>query len=145
MMCDKCGRRRANVHVTQVVNGVKFEQDLCTECAMEKAQESRRQRSGLEQLMEVFQRMGLVGVVVSHGEQGTAAQRAGGGEHPGHPDLEELGLTIPGEGTESSPAMDLERLRAELTSAVAHERFERAAELRDEIYAREQALGGEEN
>lgn len=33
MMCDNCKRNEANIHVSKTVNGVKYEQNLCMECA----------------------------------------------------------------------------------------------------------------
>ena len=33
MLCDKCKQREANVHITQSINGVTTERNLCSECA----------------------------------------------------------------------------------------------------------------
>lgn len=33
MMCQKCGKRTANVHLKQVINGVSKEEYLCSQCA----------------------------------------------------------------------------------------------------------------
>ena len=38
MLCDECGNRPANVHITKMVNGVKSEFHLCEECAREKGE-----------------------------------------------------------------------------------------------------------
>ncbi len=33
MLCDKCGKKSATVHIKQVINGKQTEQHLCTDCA----------------------------------------------------------------------------------------------------------------
>ncbi|MDI6601256.1 MAG: UvrB/UvrC motif-containing protein [Thermoanaerobacteraceae bacterium] len=35
MLCERCGKNPATVHYTQIVNGVKSELHLCSECARE--------------------------------------------------------------------------------------------------------------
>ena len=35
MKCQNCGRKEANVKYTQIINGVKKEMILCSECAKE--------------------------------------------------------------------------------------------------------------
>lgn len=35
MLCERCQKRQACVHITQIVNGQKQEQHLCEECAKE--------------------------------------------------------------------------------------------------------------
>lgn len=35
MLCDKCQKRQATVHLTKVINGAKEESHLCEECAKE--------------------------------------------------------------------------------------------------------------
>lgn len=38
MLCEECGQRLANVHVTRVVNGEVSAQHLCSQCAREKGE-----------------------------------------------------------------------------------------------------------
>jgi len=38
VLCEECGQRQANVHLTKIVNGEVFAQNLCTECAREKGE-----------------------------------------------------------------------------------------------------------
>lgn len=131
MLCDKCKKNEANVHVTQIVNGIKYEQNLCAQCAARQASSLTIQAgSGLDQLMEFFRSIGMAGIVMVPGDEREALR----------PDLDQLGLHLPGSEEAAAHEMDLDGLRAELTSCVAHENFERAAELRDEIYMREQQL-----
>lgn len=35
MQCERCQKRPANVHITQIINGKKHETHLCPECAQE--------------------------------------------------------------------------------------------------------------
>lgn len=35
MLCERCGKNPATVHYTQVINGVKYEVNICSECAKE--------------------------------------------------------------------------------------------------------------
>lgn len=132
MLCDKCRKNEANVHVTQIVNGVRYEQNLCAQCAARQASSLTIQAgSGLEQLMDFFRSIGMAGIVmVPPGQE----------REPAPMDLDQLGLHIPGSPEASGHEDDLDGLRAELTSCVAHEDFERAAQLRDEIYMREKQL-----
>lgn len=148
MLCDKCRKREANVHVTQVVNGVKYEQNLCTECAREQAQGmnamgsfGEQANSGMGKILEVLQRLGIIGVVV-------APDMTAETVHGADVNLEELGLKLPGsdvsgEGSTQDTQHDVLALKAELSNAVAHENFERAAELRDEIYHLEHTQKGQ--
>lgn len=140
MLCDKCRRNEASVHVTKIVNGVKYEQNLCAQCAHEQASAERGHgmTGGLEQLMNFFRSLGMVGVVMAPGA--VASNRLGA------TNIEALGLTLPSctEGEEIQ-GVSIEALRAELSSAVASERYERAAELRDEIFQLEQQLNNGQN
>ncbi|NLS45455.1 MAG: hypothetical protein GX969_06935 [Firmicutes bacterium] len=38
MLCDKCKKRPATVHITKITNGVKSETHLCGECAREEGE-----------------------------------------------------------------------------------------------------------
>lgn len=135
MLCDRCRKNEANVHVTKIVNGVRYEQNLCMHCAAEQSRQEEMAASGsfgIEQLFNLFRHIGMIGVVMA---PGSAPQ----GRMMGAPDIESLGLTLPsGEKADSAPAVSIEALKAELNSAVANEKFERAAEIRDEIYMLEQ-------
>lgn len=37
MICEKCGKQQASVHMTQIINGVKEEIHLCEDCAREES------------------------------------------------------------------------------------------------------------
>ncbi len=38
MLCEKCGKKNASVHVTKIINGKKTEYYLCEDCAREKGE-----------------------------------------------------------------------------------------------------------
>lgn len=38
MLCDICKKNEANVHITRVINGVKYDANLCEKCAKEKGE-----------------------------------------------------------------------------------------------------------
>lgn len=33
MLCENCGKRKAEIHLVKVINGVRMEEDICRECA----------------------------------------------------------------------------------------------------------------
>lgn len=139
MLCDKCKNREANVHVTQIVNGVKFEQNLCSECAQEQAEvlSGHHHMSHTERIWNMLRQMGIVGVVV-------APEMNPHTVHGSEVDLDELGLHLPGsEQAVAAGGENVLSLKAELESAVTNENFEKAAELRDKIYKLEQAQKGQ--
>ena len=35
MLCERCGQREANIRYTEVINGVRSEHNLCSQCARE--------------------------------------------------------------------------------------------------------------
>lgn len=130
MLCDRCKRRDANVHVTQIVNGVKYEQNLCSECAQSQTDVLTSRSHGMshtEKIMSILRNLGIVGVVV-------APDMTPQTVHGRDVDLDELGLHLPGSVDEQVGSENVLSLKAELESAVTNENFERAAELRDKIY-----------
>lgn len=138
MLCDRCKRNEANVHITRIVNGVRYEQNLCSQCAAVHTPDvySMGSSSGMEQLMDFFRNLGMVGLVVASHEGGPRPAMVG----IGHPDLDDLGLHVPGSEQANAQGVNLDGLKAELSSCVAQEKFERAAELRDQIFNLEREL-----
>lgn len=128
MLCDKCKRRDASVHITQEVNGMKSEHHLCEECARQEMgmMHGGHSASPMERLWGALRSLGVVGVVV-------APQMTPDAVHGREVDLDELGLHLPG-SAEPDAGENVLSLKAELESAVNSENFERAAELRDQIY-----------
>ncbi len=137
MLCDKCKKNQANIHVSRIINGVKYEQNLCMECAGVNPQEMFGMFPGFESMFGDMQQAIMVGAPQHQAQAGL-----------GDTDFEALGLKLPGSGF-SSPALPkekeetLEELKQQLAAAVSDEKFELAAELRDRIYVMEKKLMGE--
>jgi len=117
----------ANVHVSRIINGVKYEQNLCSECA---GLEAGDIFSGLGEMFSGLREMSMMGAVLP-GYTGTPEQQEGNGM-----DFEALGLKLPeierAEPVEAKESIPL--LKKRLDMAVKNEEFEKAAELRDRIY-----------
>lgn len=142
MLCDNCKKNEANVHVSRMVNGIKYEQNLCTECAGI-TPDMFDMFAGFNNMFGDVREMMMVGVPMR--EKGAYARRRGLEER----DFESMGLKLPGSmgGTiaqEPKKQEDsLEELKQQLAAAVKEEYFEKAAELRDRIYVVEKKLKGE--
>lgn len=130
MLCDKCNQNEANVHITRIVNGVKVEQNLCSECA---GADAGNIFSGFEDMFKSFREMSLVGSPVlsrmAARRQPVDTNRA----------FEALGLEFPKLG-DSNPddepilaEVDVPTLKQRLDDALLREDYEEAAELRDKI------------
>ncbi|MEW6227073.1 MAG: UvrB/UvrC motif-containing protein [Bacillota bacterium] len=170
MLCDECGKRPANVHLTKIVNGVKSESHLCDQCARDKGE--------LDLFWEPkFSFPNLLAGLLGHepGFQAPLAIPGGtqdrcrncGLDFPdftktgflGCPDcyeefrprLEPLLKRIHGStrhtgkvprrtGGAAGVRRELESLRAELARLVAREQYEEAAKVRDRIRALEKGL-----
>lgn len=120
MLCEKCGERQANVHISKNINGRKQEYHLCDECAKKSGEMGNMNRffnSFFESVMPVRSRR--------------------------MPSLLRDELLNPYAGCEDciddvkpkvlSPIDRIQKLREEMKIAVEKEDFERAAEIRDEI------------
>ncbi len=154
MLCDACKQNEAVVHRIMIINGVKHEQHLCTQCA-QKATTISFKLPSLADLTNVsfkaqqpnltcvcgmtlkdFKEDGLMGcpecyktfcdalTPIIKRAQGGRTQHVG--EQPHCPD--------------DVPANNLKALRGELAAAIKNEDYEQAAVLRDRI----KALAGEE-
>ena len=165
MLCEKCNKNEATVHVTNIVNGKKSEQNLCSTCAHQdkpatpyssffdvlhndffknmiypdydtKAFKEER-CSGCGLTYSDFNRSGKFGCPQCYD---TFSER-----------IEDLVKRIQGSATYEGKVPSrgtgvfrmkhaIKRLRQELSKAVIAEDFERAMELRDEIKALEVSL-----
>lgn len=131
MLCDKCNQNEANVHITRIVNGVKVEQNLCSECA---GADAGNIFSGFEDMFRSFREMSLVGSPrlgrIAQNRQPIDSTQA----------FEELGLSFPDINQNSASDetiladVDVPTLKQRLDDALLKEDYEQAAELRDKIY-----------
>jgi protein arginine kinase activator len=152
--CDKCGRK-ATLHVTDIEDGQKIERHLCEECAASEnvtikalppisqiLEELVLQSAAGGELGELkcelcginfleFRQQGVLGCPNDYAAFENVLlpllDRAheGGSFHTGK---------VPANAAEDERRQtELLRLRSQLKDAVAHEKYERAAELRDRI------------
>ncbi len=173
MVCDECGKRPANVHLTKVINGVKTESHLCEQCAREKGELdffSEPKFSFPSLLAGLLQHdPGFAGPMTLPGSVTSRCRRCGldfsefrNTGFLGCPDcydefrprLEPLLRRIHGSarhtgkvpgrtGAAAGKRREIENLRAELARLVAKEQYEEAAKVRDRIRALEKDLAGE--
>ena len=164
IMCS-CGEQIATIHVTEIIDGEKKELHLCEECAKKKKilfpqhqvldlsdvlsgliEAAGHQQS--EQLDSLtcpecgitfagFREKGRFGCpndyeVFREGVDPLLERMHGTTQHRGK---------APSSVRAAVPAAKLGKLRAELEAAVADEAYERAAQLRDEIYALKKDMG----
>ncbi len=164
MLCDNCKVNQAGVHTVTIINGIKQEHYLCAECA-KSAQFSLPSimdlLSGVQAMTQQvpacscgnsftrFQKTGLLGCSECYKTFESALtpviKRAQGGKlrHVGRkPQLVEEKKQQRAAEREApcGPKSECGRLREELKKAIAEERYERAAELRDRLRVLE---GGE--
>lgn len=139
MICDKCGKREANMHVSQVINGVKYEQHLCSECAG-----TETPLANFGGMLQGFNMQDMMRSLYQMSGGGQQMMPAAGTALPEQSDcshLEELGLKLPDFTEEArEPATEAEqdegqKLRAQLNEAVENEEYERAARLKKQIEA----------
>ena len=159
MLCDNCKVNQAGVHTVTIINGVKQERYLCPECATS-AQFSLPSimdlLSGVQAMQQAeqpicacgnsfarFQKTGLLGCPECYKTFENALtpviKRAQGGKirHVGRkPQLikrQQKPNAAVEEAVPCGPKSECGRLREELKKAIAEERYERAAELRDRL------------
>lgn len=165
MLCESCKQNEATVHTMTIINGVKEEHYLCPECAnaaqfklpslmdmlggstfaMPQMPASKVCECGKS--LGAFNKSGLLGCADCYTTYPNAIRsiikRVQGGKtrHVGR--MPEN--FIPAADTQTAPVIEekvpqiseVDRLRSELQEAVAQEKYERAAELRDRIRALE--------
>lgn len=129
MLCERCKKNEANVHVSKNINGKATELHLCENCARESGELlSMNQFLGSFFESVLPMRVRRVAYIPIH----SAAEN----KYAGCEDCVEdapnssMGDILPVQKIEDE---NLTKLRAELKEAVQKEEFERAARIRDEI------------
>ena len=167
MLCDNCDKREANFHMTKISGGDKEELHLCAECAektgqlglssdvfsfqqllsgmLNKSQQGSRKISQLEKLQcdncgltyREFVESGLFGCSECYSSFGDnldyVVQKVQG-------NTRHSGKVPRGRFQDHKLEERLTELKVELERMVQQEKYERAAELRDEIKEIEQRL-----
>ena len=157
MLCDICNKKKATVHLTEIIDGEMSEMHLCEDCAREKSVQMEQQfgladllaglsgfgqqvkESGAPQLQcsncgtsyddfRKFGRLGCSECYNTFGDQlGTLLRKI-------HGSSQHLGKTPPTAAEPIKNKIDmLQELRRQLQQAVEVENFEKAAKLRDQV------------
>lgn len=152
MLCEKCGKRNATVMYTQIVNGQKSSLNICSQCAagesifdnfgsllsfgsrenasntscpccgMTLAEFTRKGRAGCGKCYETFRIHARSMLQKIHG---TAKHTAG------------VAPVVKAKEKKAPAKSELDILREKLANAIAEEKFEEAAALRDSIREKE--------
>ena len=169
MLCQNCGEKEANVHLTKIINDKKTELYLCEDCAEKTGQISLEgsESFSLQNLLagmlkpevstsfgstktsiicekcgldyENFRENGLFGCAKCYDTFGEyldplVKRIHGSNKHNGK---------VPRrKGGDVKVKRKIKKLKIEMDEAVKKEKFEEAAELRDEIHELEDKLGG---
>lgn len=166
VLCERCNKRPATVHYTEITNNKKQELHLCEECARETGvgsfmmpqlvlhdflgglfqQEPQAlvepvsrecPRCGLRE--REFARRGLLGCSDCYAVFRPAVDQV---LRRIHGTVKHTGKLPRRTGKKTGVQRELKRLRQELEAAVRREEYEKAAELRDRIRELEQGLEG---
>ncbi|MBQ2714003.1 MAG: UvrB/UvrC motif-containing protein [Clostridia bacterium] len=151
MLCDKCKKRQASVHIKTLINGVYVEKHLCSECARDYDSE-----------LDILSPSGIVSSMFSTiegptakrckncGTTATEFKRSGKAgcsecykafEDTILPIVKRVQGTLNHVGRAPSPVVkersEIDQLRYEMEEAVRKEDYRLAAEIRDKIKALE--------
>lgn len=169
MLCQRCGKKEATVHLTKIVNGEKTELFICEDCAKETGQipfngndpfsfqnllagilnPELNSFSGIESELRCnrcgmsykeFTQQGLFGCAYCYD---TFDNKLDPLLKRIHGSTRHNGKVPKRRGGTLRVKREIEELRQELQREVERENFERAAELRDKIHDLEDKLGGE--
>ena len=128
MLCERCGKNEANVHITKNINGRVSEMNLCSECA-----DASGERISFDGMMRDF----FSSVMPARARRFDYRTHQMLDKYSGCEDcLEDSCPEL--KQTDSKEDMIAEK-KLELKAAVMEERYEEAAKLRDEIKALEQS------
>ena len=155
MLCQRCNKNEATIHITEVSDGEHQESHLCEQCAeadgaVIKTPTTINQllssfimaHSGVAELAELscpecglsfleFRQHGLLGCANDYEVFGQALEGLLTRVHG--EDTHHVGKVPARGGTQQKRNMKLLRLRRELAGAVESEEYEKAAQLRDRI------------
>lgn len=131
MLCERCGKHEANVHITKNINGKVTEMNLCSECA---------NKSGEMISFDGMFRDFFSSIMPARARRFDYRQPYMLNEYAGCEDCledEETPVKEETEPEQDSKEKKIAELRHQIELAVASEEYEKAAELRDQIRALE--------
>ena len=141
MLCSKCGKNDASVHVFEERNGNRKEYYLCGECAQEALTENENGIFQPESILENLFSMSFAGSSLMENffgnkMSGYGCAEASKGIKEEIPVLHlKNGKVVEEDGVNRNKESmtDIEKLKEEMTLAVKNEEYEKAAQLRDKI------------
>ena len=131
MLCERCGKHEANVHITKNINGKVTEMNLCSECA---------NRSGEMISFDGMFRDFFSSIMPARARRFDYRQPYLLNEYAGCEDCLEDREAQPADAQEKKEETKEDKiaeLRQQIQLAVMNEEYEKAAELRDKIKALE--------
>ena len=132
MLCERCGKHEANVHITKNINGKVTEMNLCSECA---------DRSGEMISFDGMFRDFFSSIMPARARRFDYRTPYALNEYAGCEDCleedERPAAMQPEEKKEDEKEKKLADLRQQIKLAVLNEEYEKAAELRAQIRALE--------
>ncbi|MFW5984635.1 MAG: UvrB/UvrC motif-containing protein [Halanaerobiaceae bacterium] len=167
MLCQNCGQKEANVHLTRIVNGEKTEIFLCEDCAEKKGQLSfesdpfsfhnllsgilnadlntlsKKDTAKCDNCGLSYNQFGETGLFGCSECYDQFADRLDPLVKRIHGSNKHQGKVPRRKGGDLRVKNKIESLREEMEKVIAEENFERAAELRDQIHELEESLGSE--
>lgn len=140
MKCEHCGRNEATFYCKENINGQVSQIHLCHDCARELGYTQRLYRSFRPMARSFFSPFSLLGdfeaLTAPLGGMGLMTEFPAPDEsagEAGHTAAPSGGLVDEAEAATLRAQRQKNALKAQLESAVAEERYEDAAKLRDEI------------
>lgn len=170
MLCQNCNERNATVHLTRITNGEKTEVYLCEQCARERGElnfvtepftihnflagifspDFHPGRSIVQESSETcgicsmsFNEFGKIGRFGCSECYDTFEPRLSQMLRRIHGSDQHTGKVPERTGKNLLRQKELKELRSQMQTAIAREEFEKAAELRDQIYALEKGICGD--
>lgn len=170
MLCQRCGEKEATIHLMKIINGEKTEIYLCEECAKEtghlnfsnnpfsfqnllsdilnpniesitsEQEELKCDNCGMN--YREFSQEGLFGCSECYNKFSDKIDRLAKRIHGSN---KHTGKVPERSGGKLRTERKIEQLREKMERAVDREKFEEAAELRDEIHILEEELRGDDD
>ncbi len=161
MVCQRCKKHSATVHLTEIVKSEKREKHLCEKCAAEEGVTMKQHvplnellasflvsKAGAQELANLtcpdcgmtfveYRNHGLLGCPRDYDVFEAALMSMIAHAHEGG--TQHVGKTPRKRGTGTPKQIEMARLRRELNAAVQREEYEQAARIRDQIQALESA------
>ena len=128
MLCERCGKNEANVHITKNINGRVTQMNLCSECA-----ESSGEITSFNDMFSDF----FSSVMPARARRFSYRPSQALNSYAGCEDCLEDAYPKIEQNAVQTDEEKIKELKQQLKTAVENEEYEKAAKLRDEIKALE--------